>query len=175
MIDDPALRWTVSALFAAGAAGYLYLLAVRPGRWPYPIRHLPHLVMPIAMIAMAWPAGGALPTVGPMLFFLVAAAGFAIALTRPGAAVADRLTDGYHAAKMLAMVWMYAVMTAATGAAPGHAHHPAPWTAAVNTLAAAGFAAALWWLGRYVTARRIAPLSQALMACGAAIMFAVMV
>lgn len=196
MIDDLALRWTVTALFVAGGAGYLYLLVARPGRWPYPVRHLLHLAMPIAMVAMAWPGGAALPTAGPIAFFLVAAVWFAAALVRHGGVVADRLTNGYHAVKMLAMVWMYVMMTAAV---PGQVRHPAGhggvppshaavhpgWAAAVNTLAAVGFTvAALWWAGCYLAERRrdpkqpavracrVASLAQALMAAGAAIMFA---
>lgn len=169
--------------------------------------------MSAAMIVMAWPAGMSLPTAAPMAFFFLAAVWFVLAPGRVSSGIADRLINSYHAVKMTAMAWMYAVMS---GRLPGQTYHPTdhtvaassgmhmagmdmsghetPWSAAepgwittVNAFASVGFsAAALYWLYRYFDERRtepvarsahlarLAPLCQAFMAAGAAIMFGAM-
>lgn len=214
VIDDLALRWIVTVLFAASIAGYGCILAAQHNRWTCTVNHLLHLAMAAAMIVMAWPAGMGLPVVGPMVFFLLAAGWFVLAPGRVFSGIADRLINSYHAMKMTAMAWMYAVMS---GHLPGQTCHSADhaisgspgmhmaemnmpvsemsstasepgWITTVNSIAAVGFAiAALYWLYRYVAERRsnavshraqlvvLGPLCQALMAAGAALMFAVMV
>jgi hypothetical protein len=213
VIDDLALRWIVTALFAAGIAGYAYIIAAQPIRWTCTVNHLLHLTMSAAMIVMAWPAGMSLPTAAPMAFFFLAAVWFVLAPGRVSSGIADRLINSYHAVKMTAMAWMYAVMS---GRLPGQTYHPTdhtvaassgmhmagmdmsghetPWSAAepawittVNAFASVGFSvAALYWLYRYFDERRsepvargarlarLAPLCQAFMAAGAAIMFGAM-
>ena len=68
-----------------------------------------HIVMSAAMLVMAWPMGARLPTVGPMVFFMLAAAWYVamviLADARPG-----RVANVYHVFMMSAMAWMYAVM-----------------------------------------------------------------
>lgn len=213
MIDDLALRWIVTVLFAASIAGYVYVLVAQHGRWTCTVNHLLHLAMSVAMIVMAWPVGMDLHPVGPMVFFLLAAVWFVLAPGRVSSGIPDRVITSYHAVKMTAMAWMYAVMS---GSLPGQTCHPshhalsgspgmqmagmdlsrpdmswaAPepgWITTVNSIATAGFAvAALSWLYRYLaecttdpaprTAQlaHLAPLCQAFMAAGAAIMFGVM-
>lgn len=184
MIDDLALRWIVTILFAASIAGYGCILAAQQDRWVCTVNHLLHLAMSVAMIVMAWPAGMGVPTVGPMVFFLLAGLWFVLAPGRVFSGIADRLINSYHAVKMTAMAWMYAVMS---GSLPGQNCHPSrhamhgspgmpmagmdmsgpetPWTATgpgwittVNAIAAAGFAvAALYWLSRSFAARTTDP------------------
>ncbi|HTX98210.1 MAG TPA: DUF5134 domain-containing protein [Mycobacterium sp.] len=118
---------------------------------------------------MAWRVGTDLPTFGPMIFFLAAAAWF---LWVAGRGLADPMANHYYAAMMAAMAWMYAVMN-------GSMHPPGPnmstsamdmsahsmplaaagpwWMTTVNWVAAVGFAAvALYWPYRYFAERRIA-------------------
>lgn len=213
MIDDLALRWIITILFAASIAGYVYVLAAQYDRWTCTVNHLFHLAMSVAMIVMAWPAGMGLPTVGPMVFFLLAAVWFALTPGWVSPGIPQRLINSYHAVKMTAMAWMYAVMSGSlpgqTGHSSGHNMSGAPgmsmagmdmagpemsstaaepgWMTTVNWIAAVGFAAAaLFWLHRYFGERRTDPVShtarlarlgslcQAVMAAGAAVMFAVL-
>lgn len=181
MIDDLALRWIVTVLFAASIAGYVYILAAQHGRWTCTVNHLLHLAMSVAMLVMAWPAGMGLSPVGPMVFFLLAAIWFVLGSSRVSSGLPDHLITSYHAAKMTAMAWMYAVMS---GILPGqschlsdHAMSHSPemhiagtdmsgpeicwpacepgWVTGVNAIAIVGFAAAaLYWLYRYFAERR---------------------
>jgi hypothetical protein len=116
VIDNVALRWIVTLLFALSIAGLLYLIGTTRHRWTAMVGHLLHIVMSAAMLVMAWPAGARLPTVGPMVFFVLAAVWFAamvfLADARPG-----RVVNVYHVFMMLAMAWMYAVMNG--GVLPG--------------------------------------------------------
>ncbi|BBX91639.1 DUF5134 domain-containing protein [Mycolicibacterium boenickei] len=182
MIADLALRWVVTVLFALSSAECAYALANSRGRPAVAVGQVLHLTMAVAMVVMAWPRGAQLPTVGPMFFFLAAAVWFAVGVLR-SAATQSRLVDGYHAAMMLAMAWMYAAMTdnllprgTETVAGGGHdmaamhsaGHHgggtamamePMPvqplWIPAINWLLTIGFVlAALVWLYRYFAARQ---------------------
>lgn len=185
MIDDHALRWMVTVLFAASIVVYVYVVVAQHGRWTCTANHLLHLVMAIAMIVMAWPVGTGLPTVGPMIFFLLAAVWFVLVAARASSCISDRLTSGYNATMMMTMVWMYAVMNGSLPSRTGHSSEHAlsglpgaemaamdmsepqmSWTAAgppgwisiVNWLATVGFAvAALYWLYRYFAERRTTP------------------
>jgi Domain of unknown function (DUF5134) len=109
LIADLALRWVVTVLFALSAAECTYAFAGSRGRPSAAVSQLLHMAMAVAMLVMAWPGGAALPTLGPMFFFLAAAMWFLAGLLRSGTSE-NRLVDGYHAAMMLAMAWMYAVM-----------------------------------------------------------------
>lgn len=177
MIQDLLLRWIVTALFVLSAAECLYVIAADRRSWALVVSRSLHVVMAVAMAVMAWPAGAELPTTGPMIFFLLATVWFVIfALAQYG----HRAINGYHAFMMLAMAWMYAVMSgrllpepASGGGHGGHGGHAGhhgssvgadPSTAAaadpplivgLNWLCAVGFAiAALWWLYRFVECRR---------------------
>ncbi|OLO99543.1 hypothetical protein BVU76_25185 [Mycolicibacterium porcinum] len=183
MIADLALRWVVTVLFALSAAECTYALVTTRGGPTVAVSQVLHLTMAVAMVVMAWPRGAQLPTVAPMFFFLAAAIWFAVGVLR-AAATRSRLVDGYHAAMMLAMAWMYAAMTddllpgsTETMAQGGHdmaamhsaGHHHGGgttmamepmsvqplWIPALNWLLTIGFAmAALVWLYRYFAARQ---------------------
>ena len=183
MIDDLFLRWIVTALFVLSAAECVYAIATGRRVWTHIVSQALHLVMALAMVVMAWPWGMVLPTTGPMLFFAVAALWFvALTFVRAG----HRGINAYHAAMMLAMVWMYAVMsgsllpapsdgTSPAGSVGGHHSMPgmpgmempggsaestgsAPFITGINWLCAVGFAlAAVWWLYRYFVQRKAEP------------------
>lgn len=182
MIADLALRWVVTGLFALSAFECTYALAGSRGRPSAAVSQLLHLAMAIAMVVMAWPRGAELPTQGPMFFFVAAAVWFVAGLVRSGTKH-DHLVDGYHAAMMLAMAWMYAVMdgnvigryteTVAEGSHDMPAMHPAGhhggtamavehvsvqpplWIPAINWLLTIGFViATAVWLYRYFAGRQ---------------------
>jgi hypothetical protein len=109
VIGDLALRWFVTILFVLAAAECLYALAAGNRRPATVVSQLLHVVMAVAMAVMAWPWGAALPTVAPMVFFLLAT-GWFVAVTASSLGAGHRIAGGYHALMMLAMAWMYAVM-----------------------------------------------------------------
>ncbi|KHO19278.1 DUF5134 domain-containing protein [Mycolicibacterium setense] len=183
MIADLALRWIVTVLFALSAAECAFALVGSRGRPGAAVSQVLHLVMAIAMMVMAWPRGAELPTLPPLFFFL-AAAGWFLAVALRSRTTYGRVVDGYHAAMMSAMAWMYAVMngnllvrhteTAATaGSGDVHAIHMAGhsgggtamamehasvqplWIPAINWLLTLGFViATAAWLYRYFAARQ---------------------
>ncbi|PND57775.1 DUF5134 domain-containing protein [Mycobacterium sp. ENV421] len=137
MIADLTLRWVVTLLFMLAAAECLSTLVVGDRRPAGVVSQLLHVVMAVAMAVMAWPWGAALPTVAPMVFFLLATLWF-VAVTASPTCAGHRVAGVYHALMMLAMAWMYAVMngrllpgqasyagdTASTsGGSSGHAGH----------------------------------------------------
>ncbi|WKG01701.1 DUF5134 domain-containing protein [Mycolicibacterium sp. HK-90] len=197
MIADLALRWVVTVFFVLSAAECAYAFTRARDRPGSAVSQLLHLAMAVAMLAMAWPRGAELPTAGPTVFFLAAAVWFLAGALRPDRA-GGRLVNGYHAAMMTAMAWMYALMNGtfltqhpeAVVMAGHHMHameHGAPqpvWIPVVNGVLTIGFVvAAAAWLYRYFVARRQSPvpsahfgtLCRAMMAAGMAIMFGVMV
>jgi Domain of unknown function (DUF5134) len=197
VIADLTLRWVVTALFVLSALECGCAITLAHRRPAAVVGHGLHLVMAVAMAVMAWPRGADLPTTGPMVFFLIAAAWFGGVVVRAGGP-RTRLVNGYHAAMMLAMAWMYAVMNgqllpgqavahSASHAHAGHEHASAypTWIAAVNWFWTLAFAvAAVWWSYAYFAGRQRTPgrmsfvhfgiLCQAFIAVGMAIMFGVM-
>ena len=182
MIDDLFLRWIVTALFVLSAAECSYAIATGQRVWTHIVSQGLHLVMALAMVTMSWPWGMALPTTGPMLVFAMATLWFvALTLGHTG----HRGINAYHAAMMLAMVWMYAVASGSLIPAPadgaaraggGGTHHPMPGMPGMempgatesagniplitgaNWLCTVGFALAVaWWLYRYFVARKAEP------------------
>jgi hypothetical protein len=173
MIADPFLRWLVTAFFVLSAAECVFAVVSGPRRWINMVGQTLHFVMAVAMVVMAWPAGMALPTGAPMAFFLLAALWFVVVIF---VQAGHRLVNGYHAVMMLAMAWMYAVMSGGLAARPadgqaaassggGHHNMPGmnmpdapdagdavanpPFVDAVNWLFTVGFAlAVVWWLYR---------------------------
>jgi len=138
VIEDLALRWVVTVLFGLAAAECFVASCTGHRRWMSVVGNVLHVAMAVAMAVMAWPGGAALPTVPPMVFFLLAT-GWFVAMTASREAVGHRIAYLYHALMMLAMAWMYAVMNgtllpgqsstdlAAVPAMPGsHAHHQMP-------------------------------------------------
>ncbi len=83
----------------------MYIPVTQRGRLTNTVNHLLHLTMSAAMFLMAWGVGMDLPTVGPMLFFLLAGVWFATLAARVSAIPGHRLTNT-----------CYAVMTAMFGA-----------------------------------------------------------
>lgn len=180
-MSDTAQRWIVTIIFGVSIALIAYSLVPQNDRWIRIVNHVLHLVMSAAMISMAWPIGRNLPTVGPMIVFLLAAVWFIHLATRANCATRRRLTNCYNAVMMAAMSWMYAVMNnhlpGQTGDhSPNHAmsgplamtastemptQQMSPttpeigWITTVNWIATLGFAvAAVYWLCRYVAEHR---------------------
>ncbi len=188
LIGELALRWIVTILFGLSIATYVYVLVAQHDRWNGAVNHLLHLTMSAAMILMAWHVGLDLPTVGPMIFFLLAGIWFVCAAGRVSFATRDRLTNYYYATMMAAMAWMCAVMN---GSLPGQTNHspdhalsaslamnmsgmemsapemsrtlPGPgWITTVNWIATLGFAVvAVYWPCRYFAERRTNPMPHA--------------
>jgi uncharacterized protein DUF5134 len=188
VIGTLALRWIVTMLFGVSIATYIYVLVAQHGRWTSTISHLLHLTMSAAMILMVWRVGLNLPTVGPLAFCLLAGAWFVRVAIRTSTTIGERLTNGYYAAMVAAMAWMYASMT---GSLPGHTCHspghaqpaslamnmsgmqmsaegipptaPGPeWITTVNWIAALGFAVvAVYWPYHYFANRRTNPVPHA--------------
>ena len=178
MIQDLVLRWFVTVLFIVSATECVYAIGTGGRRWTHIVGNVLHLAMAVAMAVMAWPSGAQLPTTAPMVFFLIATLWFVVVTF---AQSGHRLVNAYHALMMLAMAWMYAVMsgglltTPAAGSAGGHdmssmpgmpgMEMPAatgagtpPFITGLNWLCTVGFAiAALWWLYVCFAKRRAEP------------------
>ncbi|WP_255638715.1 DUF5134 domain-containing protein [Amycolatopsis sp. DSM 110486] len=108
MIHDLVLRWVVTALFALCVAERVHGIAVGRLARRGVVGHSLHALMALAMAVMAWPRGADLPTTIPLLLFVSAAVWFVAGAVRTAE---HRRADAYHALMMLAMAWMYAVMT----------------------------------------------------------------
>ncbi|MCX2930566.1 DUF5134 domain-containing protein [Mycobacterium sp. CVI_P3] len=137
MIGDLTLRWVVTILFVLSAVECLGALAVGSRRWTNVVGQLLHVVMAVAMAVMAWPWGAALPTVAPMVFFLLAT-GWFVAITVSPIGAGHRLGGSYHALMMLAMAWMYAVMNGRL--LPGQVSHSGHVASADSPAASSGHA-----------------------------------
>ncbi|MCZ4521744.1 DUF5134 domain-containing protein [Rhodococcus ruber] len=141
MIADTPLRWATTALFVF-AAGYCLYRITCAARWTVRIDHGFHLVMCVAMIAMAWPWGLGVPPIPQGVLFTAAAVWFAISAARtvPSSVGVDEhphgpLMGSYHAFMMAAMVWMVAVMA---GWLPGTAAHDHTADASPDDMAGMG-------------------------------------
>ncbi|MGH3725084.1 MAG: DUF5134 domain-containing protein [Mycobacterium sp.] len=178
MIDDLLLRWIVTALFVLSAAECGSAMVAQRRPWTSFISHGLHLVMAVAMAVMAWPRGAQLPTTALMVFFLLATAWFMSMAVVVANTTSQQLVRSYHAAMMLAMTWMYAVMNGQilpgesrehdqiTPPGPGMPGMDMPgmetqgsntpeWITAINWFWMVGFAvAALFWVWRYVVERK---------------------
>ncbi|AKK27152.1 DUF5134 domain-containing protein [Mycobacterium sp. EPa45] len=137
MIADLTLRWVVTILFVIAAAECLSTLAVGSRRPANVVSQLLHVVMAVAMAVMAWPWGAALPTIAPMVFFLLATVWF-VAVTLSPICAGHRVAGVYHALMMLAMAWMYAVMNGRL--LPGQESDAADAAPAASSAGAAGHA-----------------------------------
>jgi hypothetical protein len=179
MIQDIFQRWIVTALFVLSAAECLSAIATGRRTWAHVVGRLLQVIMSVAMAIMAWPWGATLPTIGPMAFFILAAVWFVAV----GCTHGHNVVNGYHALEMLAMSWMYAVMSG--NLLPGQGGGCPAWIDAVNRIWAIGFAiAALCWLYWYFAQPKAEPTQrwhrlfgaacQVMMAAGMAIAFGVM-
>lgn len=139
MITEFGLRWVLTVVFAGTALYSLFALVSSPTRTgsralPRPVARVGyslHVVMSVAMIAMAWPWGMSIPLVPQIIVFALAAGWFLVVAVvrwrRPGGEHDSRAALIAHAAMMGAMVWMLAVMpitmTTGSGATGCSAHH----------------------------------------------------
>ncbi|WP_407685160.1 DUF5134 domain-containing protein [Mycobacterium sp. HUMS_1102779] len=173
MIHGVLLRWAVTGLFALGAVECALPILTRRRPWPMVVSHGLHVLMAVAMAAMAWPWGMRAPTKALAVVFLLAAAWFAtMAVAAAARTPAQRRLSGYHVLMMLATAWMYAAMD-------GPPDTPwLTWITAVNWLGALTFGAAtLFWTLRYLTdtdtarLKSLGNLAQAAMAAGMAVLF----
>lgn len=83
MVVEPVGRWALSAVFAVAAACYLYGLTRSDQRGPG-LRLITddalHVLMAVAMIAMLWSWGSAIPVMAYVLVFTAAALWFVAGL-----------------------------------------------------------------------------------------------
>ncbi|MEU3271223.1 DUF5134 domain-containing protein [Saccharomonospora sp. NPDC006951] len=116
MIASPVLSWLLSLLFAATAAWCVRVLLLPSTRVPARIDTGWHLLMSVAMIAMIWPWGMAVPAAAQAVVFTVAAGWFLgrmfLAAGHSGEHHAPRAACTHHAVMMAGMAWMAASMPA---------------------------------------------------------------
>ncbi len=188
LMSDLESRWVVTLLFGVSIATYTYLLAAQRRRPTSTVDHLLHLAMSVAMILMAWDIGMNLPTVGALVFFLLAGLWFARAAGRRSTASGDRMTNAYYAVMMGAMAWVFAVMNGSLPGQVGHSSDQArstvlamnmpetemisahgmsatasrtEWITTVNWIATLGFGVvALCWAYSYVARLRMNAVPQ---------------
>lgn len=181
MIDQSALRWALTAAFAVAA-----VLFLARGFERREVRAL-HALASVAMIAMLWPVGMAIPPV----FYVLVFTGFALYLAYLALYGGGLPHPVYHCVMMGAMAAMGLLMApnaampvaTAQGTASHHAHmaHQAAvqmqtpgWYVAVCVMLATGFAAAtLWWFYLLIRGPQ-RPVGDLLMALGMGVCFAKM-
>jgi hypothetical protein len=125
VVEEFALRWTVTILFVISAGECLVTTFARHRNPAVIVGNLLHVLMALAMAVMAWPWGAALPTIPPMVFFLLAAVWFLVVVIR--SRDGQRIRNFYHLVMMLSMAWMYALMNG--NILPGQATSSADATA----------------------------------------------
>ncbi|QLL07712.1 DUF5134 domain-containing protein [Mycobacterium vicinigordonae] len=109
MIQDLPLRLVVTGTFLLSALSLALVIDRRSV--VSLISHGLHITTAIAMAVMAWPQGLQVPATAAEIFFLAAAVWFVATTVFVARAAAARLAGGYHVVKMLAMAWMYDVMS----------------------------------------------------------------
>ncbi|MEA5362920.1 DUF5134 domain-containing protein [Amycolatopsis sp., V23-08] len=120
MITAGGLRWILTILFVLTGAFCAYR-CVRQGSVPERVGDVLHVVMCVAMVAMAWPVGMGIARLPQTVVFGLAAAWFA-GVAATGASHADhggRRAAVYHVVMMAAMAWMVFVMPRAMGGMSG--------------------------------------------------------
>jgi hypothetical protein len=129
VVGSPAVQWTLSLVFAVTAGYYVYRPAARRvGGWKAALDDALHVLMSVAMVAMVWPWGMAVPVMlyivtftAAMLWF-VARALFTTSTLNPIGHHDSCGQAWYHAAMMAAMIWMGLAMSVAmTGVPSGKA------------------------------------------------------
>lgn len=147
MITSLALRWALTILFVV-CTGLYGRQAIGARAWPPRLAWWLHVLMAVAMIAMAWPAGMGIPTLLYVPVFTVGALYF-VYLGVFGPAVNHSF---YHAVMMAAMVAMAVVMPSAmsgmsaTPGVPGMSAMPDMPMAGAGVAHAAGSAAPPAWV-----------------------------
>ncbi|MEU8632638.1 DUF5134 domain-containing protein [Amycolatopsis sp. NPDC048633] len=122
MITAVGLRWVVTALCGLTGALCAYRGLNRVS-FRDRMGDLLHVVMSVAMVAMAWPATMSVARVPQIVFFALAAVWF-VTVSVAGAAHDDhggRGVAAHHVVMMAAMAWMVFVMPRAMGGM-----HPMP-------------------------------------------------
>ncbi|MCR6487881.1 DUF5134 domain-containing protein [Amycolatopsis sp. OK19-0408] len=120
MITAEGLRWILTAMFALTGAFCAYR-CLRQGTAAERAGDVLHVVMCVAMVAMAWPATMSIARWPQTVFFVLAAVWFAV-VAGTGAAHADhggRRVAVYHVVMMAAMAWMVFVMPRAMSGMAG--------------------------------------------------------
>ena len=191
MITNLVLRWALSILFVV-CIGLYGRQAIGARAWPQRFGWSLHVLMAVAMIAMAWPAAMSVPTLVYVLVFTAGALYFVYF-----GVFGPRVDHAfYHCVMMAAMVAMAVVMPSAampamSSAAAIGAGHDMPmagagvthaagswsspvWVSVVCGLAAAGFLGAA--LGSFVVLIRgpQRPYANLLMTLGMGVTFAAM-
>ncbi|WEG08654.1 DUF5134 domain-containing protein [Microbacterium horticulturae] len=127
MVSDPTLAWALTVYFTAtGVCSVAGLISSRRAvdRGSY----LAHLLMSVSMAIMPWTWSMAVPTVLQVVVFTLAALWFVALMVFPahggaGSGHHGPLALGYHAAMMISMAWMSALMTITMpGGTADHSH-----------------------------------------------------
>jgi hypothetical protein len=120
MITAEGLRWIVTAVFVLTGAFCAYR-CVRERSWPDRAGDGLHLVMCVAMVAMAWPATMSVARLPQTVFFGLAALWFLVVAVKGVAhhGHGGRRVASYHVVMMAAMAWMVFVMPRAMGGMTG--------------------------------------------------------
>ncbi|GLY42856.1 DUF5134 domain-containing protein [Amycolatopsis sp. NBRC 101858] len=162
MITAEGLRWILTAIFAATGAFCAYR-CLRQGTPAERTGDVLHVVMCVAMVAMAWPATMSVARWPQTVFFAAAAVWF-VGVAASGTSHADHggpRVAIYHVVMMGAMAWMVFVMPRAmdgmTGSGgtmdmPGHEGMLMPGAGAAGTTPADVTAVALVLVAVFVVA-----------------------
>lgn len=116
LIENVALQLGLTVLFAAAAVYYL-VPAVTANPLSDRVDAVLHAVAGLAMVAMLWPWGMAIPPMAGVVVFTCAAAWFAVkaALGRE-----NPYSHWYHGAMMASMIVMWVFMTHLSPTTAGH-------------------------------------------------------
>lgn len=144
MITSFVLRWALTVLFVV-SAGLYARRAIADHRWQRRLAWSLHVLMAIAMIAMAWPVAMSIPTLLSILVFTAAALYF-VYLGFFGPRIDHCF---YHAVMMGAMVVMAVVMQPLamprmTAAGPGMAGRSMPMADAAASTAGSPAGSPAW-------------------------------
>jgi uncharacterized protein DUF5134 len=108
MVVPEPLRWLLT-LALTGSTAFHLGRALRPAGVEGRIAESLHAVMGLAMVAMLWPFGRAVPASAWLVVFAGAAGWFAAQASRAGK---RRIVPAYFATTAAAMVWMSGTMPA---------------------------------------------------------------
>lgn len=131
MLTEPLGQWSFTVVFALLSLFAAWRAVVDRRRVLPFVGHVLHLVMAVAMVAMAWPWWSAVPVAPQVVVFGSAALWFTgVGVAQVNGRLPRQTLGGHapwhqfaHAVMMAAMVWMLVVMGAMpTPAGAGHAH-----------------------------------------------------
>lgn len=141
MLTEPLGQWSFTGVFGLLSLFAAWRAVVDRRRVLPLVGHVLHLVMAVAMVAMAWPWGSAMPVAPQVVVFGAAVVWFTgVGVAQVAGRLPRRMVGGHapwhqfaHAVMMAAMVWMLVVMAAVPSAADGGHGHASMGTAAVLT------------------------------------------